>query len=183
MSALFGTVGKLSNGYGRLQVDEFFAQARKAYEGGGVAGAFNARSVRNATFPITRGGYVTSEVDEALDRIESAFVQRERAEFIAVHGRQAWLDSVADRAKRLYPRLLRPAGERFAHPGKGRGYKASEVDALCDRLTAYFNEGRSITSAELRYAVFGAARGEAAYAEGPVDAFLAAAVEVLLCVE
>ncbi|WP_371151992.1 DivIVA domain-containing protein [Buchananella felis] len=184
MSDLFATVGKLSSGYGRLQVDEFFARARQAYEAGSEGdGAFTARTVRNATFPITRGGYNMGEVDEALDRIESAFVQRERAEYIAVHGRQSWLDNVAERAKRLYPRLLRPAGERFAHPAKGRGYKASEVDALCDRLTAYFNEGRSITSSELRFAAFTSARGEAAYAEAPVDAFLAAAVEVLLCVE
>lgn len=184
MSGLFEAVGKLSSGYGKSAVDEFFARARSAYEGAHADGVIiDARAVREVTFPIARGGYSMQAVDEALDRLESAFIQRERAEHIARLGRQSWLDSVADRAKTLYPRLLRPMGERFAHPKRGRGYRAAEVDEMCNRLIGYFDEGRPLASADLRYAIFPSARGKSAYAEGPVDAFFARAVEVLLAVE
>ena len=54
---------------------------------------------------------------------------------------------------------------------------------LLDRLAAYFDEGAPLRVDEVRLAVFQPARGRKAYAEGPVDAYLGRAVEILLAVE
>ncbi|SED85135.1 DivIVA domain-containing protein [Ruania alba] len=181
MEGLFPTVSGWANGYDRDEVDEFFTRARAAYEGDGEA--MGAADVRGVAFDLLRGGYVPSAVDAALDRLEGAFVQRERADFIAANGQEAWMEQVADRATTLYPRLVRPAGERFAPPERGRGYAADSVDEVMDRLVDYFDEGRALSATELRHVAFPRASRSRAYAEGPVDAFLDRAVDVLLAVE
>lgn len=93
------------------------------------------------------------------------------------------MNEVAARATSLYPRLVRPAGERFAPPARGRGYDRDAVDALLDRLVDYFDSGAELKASEVRSATFASATRDAAYAEGPVDAFLDRAVDVLLAVE
>lgn len=180
----FRTAKLLGKGYDRNQVDKFLAKARSAYEGNGGPANFGAAQVRAQGFNVVRGGYNFVEVDAAMDRLESAFVARARADHIAVNGQKAWMSLVAEQATTLYPRLLRPAGKRFAHPqGRQRGYRIEDVDALLDRLVAYFDENKPLTSKEIRDAVFLEAKGARAYLEGPVDAYLARAVEVLLAVE
>lgn len=185
MSAtMFRRAKGLGRGYHRGQVDEFFAQAKAAYEGTGGPAEFGAAQVRAKAFSIVRRGYDFSAVDAAMDRLEAAFVQRARADHIAVNGQQAWMNLVAEQATTLYPRLLRPAGERFSHPaGRAQGYECEAVDALVERLVEYFDHGKPLTSAEIRAAVFPSARGQRAYEEGPVDAYLSRAIEVLLAVE
>ena len=54
---------------------------------------------------------------------------------------------------------------------------------MCHRLIDYFDKGTPLTSDEVRHVTFRKASGHNAYAEGPVDAFLERAVEVLLGVE
>ena len=174
----------LGKGYDCAQVEEFLQTARSAYEGKGGPANFGAARVRAQGFSVVRGGYNFAEVDAALDRLESAFVARARADHVAVNGQKAWMSLVAQQATTLYPRLLRPAGKRFAHPeGRNRGYRVDDVDALLDRLTAYFDANQPLTSREIRDAVFPESKGSRAYAEGPVDAYLARAVEVLLALE
>lgn len=181
-AGMFPRVGRWSRGYDPEQVDEFFARARVAYEGP-LEASLRGDDVRGVAFDLVRGGYAPSSVDGALDRLEGAFVRRERAAFVGKRSQQEWMAMVAERATTLYPRLVRPAGARFAPPEHGHGYAAEDVDAVLDRLVAYFDAGASLTSGELRTATFRSARGDRAYAEGPVDAFLARAVEVLLAVE
>lgn len=183
MSDAFPKVSLWRNGYAADRVDAFFEDARRAYEGGVPAERFSAEQVRQATFPLKRGGYRMDAVDAAMNRLEAAFVQRDRVDHVAVNGEAAWLDRVADRATTLYERLLRPRGERFAHPDKGRGYDAVAVDDLLDRLAAYFDAGEPLRVDEVRSAVFQPARGKKGYLEGPVDAYLGRAVEILLAVE
>lgn len=183
MSDAFPKVSLWRNGYAADRVDAFFEDARRAYEGGVPAERFSAEQVRQATFPLKRGGYRMDAVDAAMNRLEAAFVQRDRVDHIAVNGEAAWLDRVADRATTLYDRLLRPRGERFAHPDKGRGYDVVAVDDLLDRLAAYFDAGEPLRVDEVRSAVFQPARGTKGYLEGPVDAYLGRAVEILLAVE
>lgn len=183
MTQLFRKVGRLRTGYEPAEVDTFFEHARRVYEGD-TSEPLTARDVRQTVFELVRGGYATGPVDAAMDRLERAFVARQRAEYVNAHGQQAWLDHLAAQARTLYGRLTRPDGERFAPPRRGQqGYAVDEVDALCGRLVEYFDEGRSLTSDEVRNATFSAARGRRAYAEAPVDAFLGRAVEVLLGVE
>ena len=160
-----------------------FEDARRAYEGGVPAEQFSAEQVRQATFTLKRRGYDIDVVDGAMNRLEAAFVQRDRAEHVAAMGEAAWYDRVADRATTLYPRLQRPRGERFAHPESGRGYRMDEVDDLLDRLAAYFDDGEPLSADDVRQATFRPARGKKAYAEGPVDAFLGRAVDILLAVD
>ena len=142
-----------------------------------------ADEVRTVAFELARGGYDPSAVDAALDRLEGAFVQRHRADFIAERGQDAWMEHVAQRATTLYPRLVRPAGERFAPPARGRGYDSDAVDTVMDSLVNYFDAGRPLSAQKLRHVTFATARKSRAYAEGPVDAFLDRAVDVLLAVE
>lgn len=181
MTAMFPVAGRTRTGYDREQVKEFFTRARAAYEDG--ASDVDEHDVRTVAFDLVRQGYDTAAVDAALDRLEVAFVQRRRADYVAAHGQDAWMEQVAELATTLYPRLLRPAGRRFAPPQSGPGYEARAVDALLEKLVTYFDQGGELTSAEVRAATFPAARGDKAYAEGPVDAYLDRVVEVLVSVE
>ena len=179
----FPRVGLFSKGYDCEQVDAFFEDARRAYEGGVPPEQFSSEQVRLATFELKSRGYNIEAVDGAMNRLEAAFVNRDRADSVAAEGEAAWYDRVADRATTLYPRLQRPRGERFSHPTSGRGYACDEVDDLLDRIAAYFDEAGELTADEIRTATFRPKRGKKAYAEGPVDAYLGRAVEILLAVD
>lgn len=183
MTNLFRTAGRLRSGYDPAQVDEFFARARRVYEGDGRE-PLTAADVRRTAFDLVRGGYATGPVDAAMDRLERAFVARQRTEFVARNGQQAWMEHLGAQARTLYGRLTRPDGERFA-PGRRRqqGYLPADVDALCHRLVDYFDNGKTLTSEEVRSVTFRRAKGAKAYAEPAVDAFCDRAVEVLLGVE
>src|SRR6478609_952200 len=139
-----------------------------------------------------RTGYHPEEVDDFFTHARTVYEQgpagalssRDVRTVAFDRGRQAWLETLAEQARSLYGRLTRPAGERFAHPkGRQAGYDAAEVDALCDRLVAYFDTNAPLTAQEVRAAVFARRKGARAYAEGPVDAFLERAVDVLLAAE
>ena len=182
MSEAFPKAGVFAKGYTPQLVDDFFEDARRAYEGGVPAEQFSSDQVRQATFTLKRGGYDIEAVDAAMSRLEAAFVQRDRADHIAVNGENAWNERVAERATTLYPRLLRPHGDRFAHPEHGSGYNADEVDDLLDQLAAFFDDNHQITAEEIRGAVFRSSKGAKAYKEGPVDAYLGRVVEILLAV-
>lgn len=180
--AMFPHVARWFRGYDPDEVDQFFARARIAYEGP-LEQSLGAEDVRSVSFDLVRGGYTPAAVDGALDRLEGAFLKRERAAFAAEHGMDAWRARVTELARSLQPRTARPHGQRFAPPEHGPGYSAQDVDAVVDRLVDYFDHDADLTSAELRTATFRKARGERAYAEGPVDAYLDRAVRVLLAVE
>ncbi|MDO5746937.1 MAG: DivIVA domain-containing protein [Actinomycetaceae bacterium] len=180
---VFNRQSRFRKGYDIEQVNKFFEFSRTAYEGSVPAEKFSAAQIRCMAFDMVRGGYVTKEVDAALDRLELAFVKRDRANEIAKNGQESWNKAVADRATTLYPRMLRPHGERFAHPRKGKGYSSSEVDAFIDRLIDFFDHGAPLTAHDVRKATFRAERGNKAYEENVVDTYLARAVEILLAVE
>ena len=183
MSGMFNSVPAMRTGYDKDEVDEFFDHARQAYEGR-TAERLTSADIQASTFDLVRGGYNTHEVDAALDRLEAAFIQRQRAEFVSAHGQQAWMNALAERARTLYGRLGRPDGEKFAPAAPGQqGYDKDDVDDLCDRLVAYFDRQEPLNAGEVRSAVFGRAKGAEGYAEAPVDAFFSRAVEVLLGVE
>lgn len=183
MKDMFRRVSGFRTGYAPDEVDAFFVRARAEYESPTVGG-ITGEDVRRTAFELVRGGYQTAAVDEALDRLEAAFVARVRADYVARHGQQGWMSYLGEQARTLYPRLTRPDGARFAPPvGRSQGYSADEVDQLCHRLTAFFDAGTPLSSSKVRNKLFSSARGRKAYAEGPVDAFMHRAVEVLLGVE
>lgn len=180
--AMFPHVLRFSRGYDPDQVDAFFAKARGAYEGP-LESSLRAEDVRSTSFDLVRGGYAPDAVDRALDRLEGAFLRRERAAFVARHGLEAWQSAVVDLARSLQPRAGRPHGQRFAAPEHGPGYAVEDVDRLVDRLVEHFDHGAPLSADDVRATTFRAARGDRAYAEGPVDAYLDRAVKVLLAVE
>ncbi len=183
MTHMFRSVSRLRTGYDPDQVEEFFTHARRVYEGE-VPETIDGRTVRRAAFDLVHHGYEPTAVDAALDRLEQAFVVRERTAFVATHGQQAWLEHLAERARTLYGRLARPDGERFAPAARrAQAYDPDEVDDFCRRLIDYFDNGHALSSQEVRQVTFTRRRGEDGYAEGPVDAFIERAVEVLLGVE
>ncbi|WP_236683354.1 DivIVA domain-containing protein [Demequina sediminicola] len=178
---MFSRVSVFKLGYEREGVEEFFSYARHAYENQAGAQQLDPMEVRRANFDLVHRGYSPVEVDAALDRLEVAFAVRGREQFVRTQGQDAWMRDLADRAQALYPRLRRPAGERFAHPGAmSAGYDASEVDATLDRLIAFFDKGEQVTPDELRNVMFKRKKGRKAYSEAVVDAYLARAVDILL---
>ena len=183
MSGMFRTVSRLRMGYEQEAVDEFFDRARDTYEKGTI-GDLSGREVRSAAFDLVRGGYATGAVDAALDRLEAAFVARSRAHHVALNGQQAWMDLLAEQARSLYGRLSRPDGERFDTAPAGHvGYDPRDVDTFCHRLADYFDHGAALSAQDVRAVTFRRRHGAKGYREGPVDAFCARAVEVLLGVE
>jgi DivIVA domain-containing protein len=193
VSQTFPRAGRLTQGYDVRQVDAFFARARRAYAalapGAGPGGppgpdALRSADVRTAAFDLVRGGYEVGPVDAALDRLEDALADRERAERRRVLGGQGALDEVGRAAGTLDGRLRRPDGQRFVR-GEGwqRTYDVSDVDELCQRLVAYLHAGEAMSADEVRRAVFRPRRGRRGYAEPVVDAFLDRAVEVMVAAE
>lgn len=192
MADTFSRVGNLNSGYDPEQVDEFLIQAKEAYDektvasqepdGGSVSATIDESTVRNVAFDWVRDGYDPALVDAALDRLEAAFIQRRRARVTNVAGEEKWLNQTYSEATTLYPRLLRPEGERFAN-ASGRGYKKADVDELLDRITRYFDGNEELTSSQIRRSTFGSARGSRAYDEAVVDVYLDRAISVLLAVE
>ena len=181
MATIFPKAPAFRRGYSPADVDAFFARARSAYEGGVPASQFSGKQVQRASFPLKLAGYDTRSVDSALNRLEAAFVQRDKIDYISVNGEAQWHARVAERATSLYPRLLRPSGQKFSNPPRGeRGYRAEEVDALLDRITAYFDKNEPLTVADVRFALFRPAKGKSAYREDQVDAYLGRMVEILL---
>ena len=177
----FRTVGIFDKGYDIEEVDDFLRRAKDAYNGP-LTPAFDENTVRNVAFSRARGGYVPAEIDDALDRLEAAFVQKRRARVVADRGEKAWLNTTYQDAKSLYPRLLRPVGHRF-RDADGWGYSKVEVDELIDRLSDYFDGKTDLSAREVREAVFGSAKDNHAYDESVVDVYLERAASVLLSVE
>ncbi|MDR1187907.1 MAG: DivIVA domain-containing protein [Bifidobacteriaceae bacterium] len=182
MADLFRRV-KNGRGYDTHEVDDFFARAQAVYEGRS-AERMGPEAVRTAAFSQVRGGYDEPQVDGALDRLDNAFTRKERAEFIAGQGQQAWLDKIVDRATSLYDRLGRPDGQKFAPAERGKpAYDRNQVDALLHRLADYFNAGTPVASSDVRHAVFTPVRGKRGYGMESVDAYLDRALEVILAAE
>ena len=62
--AEFPRVGFFSKGYDCGQVDAFFEDARRAYEGGVPPEQFSAEQVRLATFELKNRGYQIEAVED-----------------------------------------------------------------------------------------------------------------------
>lgn len=169
-------------GYEPSHVDAFMARARKAYEG---SGTLSVEDVRQARFATVNGGYATDQVDDALDRLEGALADSEREAFVSERGDEDWTVMLAERTEELLGRADRAPGERFRRPSRAdaQAYDVDQVDEFCDRLAAALRapEGEAELDADdVRRAAFASAEGRKGYEEGQVDAYLDAAVDVLL---
>lgn len=183
----FPLVRGRAKGYEPRAVDAFLNQARAAFEaqdGRPIDPAqprFTAVTVRDASFPLARRGYVIAAVDAAMGRIEDAFAAREREEGIQRAGATAWVDEARDLAQELLDRLSRPARRKFRRAGFLRfGYRVDEVDLVSGKLTGYFQQGDPVSVEQVRQIAFRMQRR--GYDEAQVDAVLDGVVEVMLAV-
>lgn len=173
----FETVEPDEIGYEPSHVDAFMERARRAEAG---EGELTAEDVRQARFATVEGGYAADQVDDELDRLEGVLVQRERE---AAGDDEAWSADLEERTRELVARADRAPAERFRRPSSddAQSYAVDDVDALVDRLHATLTDGGdALTADDVRRAGFGAATGRDGYDEAQVDAYLDAAVDVLL---
>jgi len=164
-------------GYEPTHVDAFLERARRAEAG---EGDLTAEDVRQARFATVYGGYAADQVDDELDRLEEVLMGRERE---AAVGDGAWDRELAERSQELLGRADRAPAERFRRPSAddAQSYDVDDVDALVDRLRATLTDGSDeLTADDVRRAGFASAQGGDGYDEAQVDAYLDAAVDVLL---
>ncbi|BAU32871.1 uncharacterized protein MalAC0309_2026 [Microcella alkaliphila] len=167
--------------YDAEHVDAFLAEARAAYADPANT-SLSSDAIRGAAFRVVRrGGYAATRVDQALERLEEAFAARERERAIAAQGEAAYYAEVRAAAQEIVDRLARPEGQRFRRVGPlTRGYRPSDVDALCDRLSGYFQRGESVPVHTVRTIAFRPRFG--GYDERQVDLLLDTVIRVMLAV-
>lgn len=175
----FPLVNGRARGYNRAAVDAFLKGARAAFERDD--GAVTASDIREASFPLTRGGYDIAAVDAALTRLEEALATRERAGAIDEEGAGAWVGKARGLAQEILDHLLRKRRRRFARTGLlTYGYRVDEVDHACERIVRYLRDGEPLSADTVRGVAFRMQRR--GYREEQVDALLDATVEVILAI-
>jgi len=182
VSNTFPRSRKSKPGYNVDQVEDFLEEARRAYTADlGSLGVVTAESIRRTAFAMRRGGYSTSHVDAALERLEDAFAARERDRAFQEVGDQAWYARARSTAQEILDRLARPQGKRFKRVGGlTLGYDPRDVDAFSVKLVGYFQNGQSLSVDTVRTVVFRSRRG--GYKETQVDMVLDAVTDVMLAV-
>lgn len=183
-------------GYDPRQVDEFLEKAHAQYEAEGLN--LTQGEIQNVSFDLSKGGYVISQVDATLERLERAVVDKQTSYEIAQSGRVAWKAQTEELFRQVRDHAKRAEGQRFA-PGKGKNpsYDRKQVDRLIDgiitraqvdldelpegeELTAERSkELDNITSSSVANTVFTQRKGKHGYDERQVDYYLNSCVELL----
>jgi len=177
----FPRARRSSPGYDMAQVDAFLSEARRAYESPSPETDLSSAEIRHTAFRLKKGGYSTSHVDAAMERLEDVFATRERERAVAAVGREAWQERARETAQVLLNRFSRPARQRFTRVGPLTvGYHMGDVDRLVSRLALFFQDGPEVTADQVRTAVFRRQRG--GYREAQVDLALDAAIDAILAV-
>jgi len=183
VSTTFPRTRKSKRGYNVDQVEDFLEDARRAYSTEpGAPAVVTAESIRTTAFAMQKGGYSTTHVDAALERLEDAFASRERDQaFAPAGGDAAWYSEARSTAQVILDRLARPEGNRFSRVSVfSRAYNVKQVDAFADRLVDYFQHGKPMSIDEVRLAAFTATRR--GYNESQVDLLLDSVIDVMLAV-
>lgn len=169
-------------GYDIDEVEDFLEDARRAYTAENPDTAvITADSIRTTAFSLRKGGYSTSHVDAALERLEDAFAARERERELARMGEEAWYAEARTTAQELLDRVVRPHGKKFQRVTfLTLGYSVKDVDAFADRIAAYFQSGAALTTEDVRTVAFRPQRG--GYREAQVDYLLDTVIRVMLAV-
>jgi DivIVA domain-containing protein len=166
-------------GYDPEAVDSFLERAREAFQGSDPS--LTSSDLRAAGFPLKKGGYVTTDVDTAVERLEDSFAERERDARISDVGQDTWNAEARESAQGIVNRTGRPRGRRFSRGSLfSYGYNTTDVDEFTDRILSYFTAGEPLSRADVRNITFRPQlRG---YAESQVDAVLDELVRVMLAV-
>jgi len=183
VSTTFPRVRRSKRGYNIDQVEDFLEEARRAYSADPSApGVVSSESIRTTSFGMEKGGYSSTHVDAALERLEDAFATRERERaFSQSGGDAAWYDSARSTAQEILDRLDRPAGSKFKRTGfLTLGYATKDVDDFAERLTDYFQRGKAMSVDDVRTVAFRSVKR--GYDETQVDLLLDTVIKVMLAV-
>lgn len=185
--------GKRKWGYDTSQVDEFLERVHALYEEDEPK--ISQSDIQNTAFSLQKNGYVISQVDAALHRLENAVVDKQTQWDIAQAGRVAWQAQTQSLAQTLLPRASRAAKQRFADgPARKPSYDRKQVDRFVDQIVGKLNRelgfdeqpqdnetaqaDSQITASSIANVIFTQRKGKHGYAERQVDAYLNRAIQV-----
>ncbi|MDH6237475.1 DivIVA domain-containing protein [Cryobacterium sp. CG_9.6] len=181
MSTIFPRSAKKTLGYSLVQVDDFLASARAAYDVNDGDALLTAEAIRHTAFAMQKGGYSPHHVDAALERLEDAFASRERERLTGSDDERTRSEEARELSSAVLNRLSRSPGHRFSRTSVlSVGYKRSDVDRFANKIVKYLRDGRALSADEVRTAVFRPERG--GYREAQVDIVLDGVVDVMLFV-
>lgn len=182
MSTTFPRSRKSRLGYNVDQVEDFLEEARRAYTAASdQPTVLGADSIRTMAFAMQKGGYSTTHVDAALERLEDAFALREKERHVAEQGDAAWYAKARSAAQTILDRLARDDGRKFSKVGPlTKGYAPKDVDAFAERMVGYFQHGKPLSVDQVRTVVFRTAKR--GYNEQQVDLLLDSVIDVMLAV-
>ena len=109
--------GKRKWGYNPEQVDEFLERTHALYDSEDAQ--LTQQDIQNVSFDLSKGGYVISQVDAALGRLERAVVDQQTTREIARHGRVVWKAQTEDLYRSLAAHADRAPRQRF-RPGDAK---------------------------------------------------------------
>lgn len=184
--------GKRKWGYNPEQVDEFLERTHALYDSEDAQ--LTQQDIQNVSFDLSKGGYVISQVDAALGRLERAVVDQQTTREIARHGRVVWKAQTEDLYRSLAAHADRAARQRF-RPGdaKAPSYDRKQVDRLVDQVidkaaaelgvdgvTADdVKDLVDVNSTSVANVIFTQRKGKRGYDERQVDNYLNACVRLL----
>lgn len=185
-------VGKRKFGYNVSQVNEFLERAHKSYVSNDME--LTQKDIQEVSFDLERNGYVISQVDAALSRLENAVVDKITEYDISHRGRVVWKAELEDIYRTLLKHAKRAERQRFA-PGEDKrpSYDRTQVDELVNqildkiavslgRAPSWDTEEDILNEIESEFVsdiVFTQRKGKRGYDERQVDYYLNACVRVL----
>jgi len=167
-------------GYDPSEVTDFLERAKRVFEG--HEEGLGSADIRHKVFPlISKDGFATKAVDEALWRLEEAFADKERLEQTETMGEETYYQDVRERAQEILDRAARPDKLKFRRVSVVRpGYHLGDVDDLCSQIAGYFQQKDALSVAAVRRALLRTTLH--GYDEAQVDALLDDTISVMLAV-
>lgn len=187
--------GKHKWGYNISQVDDFLDRTHDMYEA--ATPVLTQEYIQLASFDLEKNGYVISQVDAALIRLEKAVVDRRTQYSLQTEGEDQWQKNLLALARTLQERAEAQPKHRFSRGERRQpSYTIRQVDQIvsqawtniCDRLGIRTSAepaagAQEITASRVSNVIFTQSKGHRGYSEASVDAYLNRCVQVLTRVE
>ena len=169
----FPLVSAPIRGYNVDAVDEFIARAQAGDS------SLTSSDIRWASFPLNKGGYSIADVDAALERLEDTVADHERQKQVTAVGVDGVTADARAIAQDVLNRVARAPRKRFrGAPLFTYGYHRADVDEFAEVIRAFYNDGGSLTRADVRAVSFRPQLG--GYDEAQVDFVLDELLRVML---
>lgn len=184
--------GKRKLGYDTAQVDAFLERAHALYDSEGIN--LTQQDIQSVSFDLAKDGYVISQVDAALNRLERAVVDKQTAWEIAQQGRVAWKAQTEKLYQEIASHVERAPRQRFK-PGEPKhpSYDRKQVDRIADQVVdkaaaALGMDGvtqddvrglADLNASSVNNVIFTQRKGKKGYDERQVDYFLNICVQLL----